>query len=145
MEIKVLNEELLTPHQIEVYRLTRKIESFKKYDRERKEYYKNILFEYGQLKAFVEEIKDGNEYIKSLESQLKIMRNNFESIKGENTKLRSENIMLKTIASTDGITDEEFDMLKLKKRIKDLEAAVKKQKDTINNLIYQLTQKNETV
>ena len=69
------------------------------------------------------------------------MRNNFESIKGENTKLRSENIMLKTIASTDGITDEEFDMLKLKKRIKDLEAAVKKQKDTINNLIYQLTQK----
>lgn len=145
MEIKVLNEELLTPHQIEVYRLTRKIEKFKKYDRERKEYYKNILFEYGQLKAFVEEIKDGNEYIKSLESQLKIMRNNFESIKGENTKLRSENIMLRTIASTDGITDEDYDILKLKKRIEDLEAVAKKQKDTINNLIYQLTQKNETV
>lgn len=141
MEIKVLNEELLTPHQIEVYRLTRKIESFKKYDRERKEYYKNILFEYGQLKAFVEEIKDRNEYIKSLESQLKIMRNNFESIKGENTKLRSENIMLRTIASTDGITDEDYDILKLKKRIEDLEAVAKKQKDTINNLIYQLTQK----
>ena len=53
----MLNEDLLSllsPKDKEIAKLKRIIDKFKKYDKERKEYYRESLIELGELKEFVE-------------------------------------------------------------------------------------------
>ena len=53
----MLNEDLLSlvsPKDKEIAKLKRTIDKFKKYDKERKEYYREALIELGELKEFVE-------------------------------------------------------------------------------------------
>lgn len=53
----MLNEDLLSlvsPKDKEIAKLKRTIDKFKKYDKERKEYYREALVELGELKEFVE-------------------------------------------------------------------------------------------
>lgn len=50
----MLNEDLLSPKDKEIAKLKKTIDKFKKYDKERKEYYREALIELGELKEFIE-------------------------------------------------------------------------------------------
>lgn len=53
----MLNEDLLSlvsPKDKEIAKLKRTIDEFKKYDKKRKEYYREALIELGELKEFIE-------------------------------------------------------------------------------------------
>lgn len=52
----MLNEELIDNK--ELVKLKLQIEKFKKYDKERKEYYKNVLIEYSKCKSLIDEYED---------------------------------------------------------------------------------------
>lgn len=54
----MLNESLLTPQEKEIANLKLAIYNFKKYDKERKEFYKNAMIELGQLQAYVQELEE---------------------------------------------------------------------------------------
>ena len=68
------NEELINDSatdtiarlQARIYQLESTIEAFKKYDKKRKEYYKNAIIKLGQLEAFVEEISSEDEKVTKL-------------------------------------------------------------------------------
>lgn len=54
----MLNEDLLDKKDIEIFRLKKCIEDFKKYDSKRKKYYSKALMELGQLKDYVSGLED---------------------------------------------------------------------------------------
>lgn len=67
----MLNEELFeTPKDLEIAKLKYTIESFKKYDIERKQYVSTLEIEIGKLKAYIEEL-EGDESVKSLRAKIK--------------------------------------------------------------------------
>jgi hypothetical protein len=68
----------------EVVRLKLTIDSFKKYDNERKEYISNLEFRIGQLESYIEELEDDRD-IQSLIEKNKIKD---EQIKILNKKIR---------------------------------------------------------
>lgn len=68
----------------EVVRLKLTIDSFKKYDIERKEYISNLEFRIGQLESYIEELEDDRD-IQSLKEKIKIKD---EQIKTLNKKIR---------------------------------------------------------
>lgn len=81
----------------EVVRLKLTIDSFKKYDKERKEYISNLEFRIGQLESYIEELEDDRD-IQSLieknkikDEQIKVLNKKIEFSKiDEDTKLISE-------------------------------------------------------
>jgi hypothetical protein len=72
----------------EVVRLKLTIDSFKKYDNERKEYISNLEFRIGQLESYIEELEDDRD-IQSLIEKNKIKD---EQIKILNKKIRFSKI-----------------------------------------------------
>ena len=62
----MLNEDLLTPQEKEIANLKLAIQAFKKYDKERKEYYKEAMVELGQLRSYVQELEEDNDYAKKI-------------------------------------------------------------------------------
>lgn len=57
----MLNEILLDQDKIELNKLKIAIAKFKEYDKERKEYYANVLVELGQLKSYIEELEESED------------------------------------------------------------------------------------
>lgn len=51
-----MNPDLLDPKEVMIGRLKSKIESFKRYDKERKKYYQDSIVKLGQLEALFDEI-----------------------------------------------------------------------------------------
>lgn len=78
----MLNKNLMD--NPEVVRLKLTIDSFKKYDIERKEYISNLEFRIGQLESYIEELEDDRD-IQSLIEKNKIKD---EQIKTLNKKIR---------------------------------------------------------
>ena len=78
----MLNKNLID--NPEVVRLKLTIDSFKKYDIERKEYISNLEFKIGQLESYIEELENDRD-IQSLKEKIKIKD---EQIKNLNKKLR---------------------------------------------------------
>jgi ppGpp synthetase/RelA/SpoT-type nucleotidyltranferase len=67
----MLNEELFeTQKDLEIAKLKYTIESFKKYDIERKQYISILEIEVGKLKSYIEEL-EGDESVKSLRAKIK--------------------------------------------------------------------------
>ena len=82
----MLNKDLMD--NPEVVRLKLTIDSFKKYDIERKEYISNLEFKIGQLESYIEELEDDRD-IQSLIEKNKIKD---EQIKILNKKIRFSKI-----------------------------------------------------
>lgn len=82
----MLNKNLMD--NPEVVRLKLTIDSFKKYDIERKEYISNLEFRIGQLESYIEELEDDRD-IQSLIEKNKIKD---EQIKILNKKIRFSKI-----------------------------------------------------
>lgn len=139
----MLNEDLfLDQKDKEIARLKATIEQFKKYDKERKEYYSSKLIRLGQLESYVQEINNSIE--DKNEKDKTILRLN-QIIHNQRTELRS----LQKIMSQKNIDIEQekenletIDLVKLKKELKTLKDENIKLKKEIGNLVYRLS-KNE--
>lgn len=78
----MLNKDLID--NPEVVRLKLTIDSFKKYDNERKEYISNLEFKIGQLESYIEELENDRD-IHSLKEKIE---NKDKEIKALNNKIR---------------------------------------------------------
>lgn len=78
----MINEELIDKDKLidvqrkKISQLTRTINEFKKYDEDRKKYYKNALIELGELKSLLDELidSDENDRIKKIKQQKNQLR-----------------------------------------------------------------------
>lgn len=139
----MLNEDLfLDQKDREIARLKAIIEQFKRYDKERKEYYSSKLIRLGQLESYVQEINNSIE--NKDEKDKTILRLN-QIIHNQRTELKS----LQKIMSRKNIDIEQekenletIDLVKLKKELKTLKDENIKLKKEIGNLVYRLS-KNE--
>lgn len=139
----MLNEDLfLDQKDREIARLKAIIEQFKRYDKERKEYYSSKLIRLGQLESYVQEI---NNSIKNKDEKDKTILRLNQIIHNQRTELRS----LQKIMSRKNIDIEQekenletIDLIKLKKELKTLRDENIKLKKEIGNLVYRLS-KNE--
>lgn len=139
----MLNEDLfLDQKDREIARLKAIIEQFKRYDKERKEYYSSKLIRLGQLESYVQEINNSIE--DKNEKDKTILRLN-QIIHNQRTELKS----LQKIMSRKNINIEQekenletIDLIKLKKELKTLKDENIKLKKEIGNLVYRLS-KNE--
>jgi chromosome segregation ATPase len=144
----MLNENLFTSQELEILKLKARIEylqkqikAFKQYDEERKEYYKNAMQELGELQSFKFEFEDSHPMIKELKDLVKKLTNDFNSIKCENRTLRYKVECFKIQDDFDP-TPQDVQIARLKEANKKLEEQVKKQKQTINELIYKVVSAN---
>lgn len=144
----MLNENLFTSQELEILKLKTRIEylqkqikAFKQYDEERKEYYKNAMQELGELQSFKFEFEDSHPMIKELKDLVKKLTNDFNSIKCENRTLRYKVECFKIQDDFDP-TPQDVQIARLKEANKKLEEQVKKQKQTINELIYKVVSAN---
>lgn len=144
----MLNENLFTYQELEILKLKARIEylqkqikAFKQYDEERKEYYKNAMQELGELQSFKFEFEDSHPMIKELKDLVKKLTNDFNSIKCENRTLRYKVECFKIQEDFDP-TPQDVKIARLKEANKKLEEQVKKQKQTINELIYKVVSSN---
>lgn len=144
----MLNKNLFTSQELEILKLKARIEylqkqikAFKQYDEERKEYYKNAMQELGELQSFKFEFEDSHPMIKELRDLVKKLTNDFNSIKCENRTLRYKVECFKIQEDFDP-TPQDVKIARLKEANKKLEEQVKKQKQTINEVIYKVVSAN---
>lgn len=139
--INMLNEDFFDSKDKTIILLKRKIEDFKKYDAERKQYYANSLQELGALKSYVEELED-------------VISRESSTIYGKYMKLKQEVKHLNKVIHTKDIQipndiEMEYKCLKDKevmqsKQIKKLVCDNKALRNTIKELIARINKlKNE--
>lgn len=130
----MLNENLLTLEEIEIYKLKKKvsklekiIQDFKEYDLKRKEYYKDLEMKVGQLESYIEEIEDTSKILelnKKYKEQLTIL---------------NKKVYLNKIAE---LSDEEIVNLyynkTLKEQLKKRDSEIKRLREANSQLILKL-------
>lgn len=130
----MLNEDLLTPNEIEVYKLKKKIsklekiiQDFKEYDAKRKEYYKDLEIKVGQLESYIEEIEDTSKILelnKKYREQLSIL---------------NKKVYLNKIAElSDGEITILFTNNTLREQLKDRDSEIKRLREANQQLILKL-------
>lgn len=82
-----MNPDLLNPTQVYIGRLKSKINAlentiaeFKKYDKKRKEYYKDLAIRVGELESELAEYKDLEDPTGKLQNKIKMQRNTIRSL-----------------------------------------------------------------
>lgn len=132
----MLNENLLTLEEIEIYKLKKKvsklekiIQDFKEYDLKRKEYYKDLEIKVGQLESYIEEIEDTSKILelnKKYKEQLTIL---------------NKKVYLNKIAE---LSDEEIVNLyynkTLKEQLKKRDSEIKRLREANSQLILKYVQ-----
>lgn len=63
-----MNEILQNPKDVKIKQMQYIIDSFKKYDEERKQYYANALIELGQAKEYIAELEDTSQLFQKIEA-----------------------------------------------------------------------------
>lgn len=130
----MLNEDLLTPNEIETYKLKKKIsklektiQDFKEYDAKRKEYYKDLEIKVGQLESYIEEIEDTSKILelnKKYREQLSIL---------------NKKVYLNKIAElSDGEITILFTNNTLREQLKDRDSEIKRLREANQQLILKL-------
>ena len=113
-----------------ISRLKSTIAEFKKYDKERKEYYSKVLIEYGQLKSYIEELEDSDKKARKINNQKR-------EIRRLNTLIHVNK--LKNIPESDLTKQETAETIaNLNNIIKDLRKKLNSANKTISDLIYKL-------
>lgn len=126
--VKSMNPDLLNPLEIKIGRLKSKLEEFKRYDKERREYYRDALFRLGELESLVDEA----------DPELKL-RNKIKAQKQTINSLKAALI----VCNADPIED--IDLVKAKAKIIELtnelqkiKESLNKHKETISQLVTEL-------
>lgn len=135
--VKSMNPDLLDPQLVYIGRLKSKIDklektidNFKKYDNERKEYYRKSLVRLGQLESELDELNE-----QGLDKLRQRINNQKKEIQGLRAKLNLENIDI----PEDFTLDRAAALLKTAQETKEnLRKRIKGYKSSISDLISQL-------
>jgi uncharacterized protein (DUF3084 family) len=133
----MINEDLLDPKDVKIFKLEKLIEKFKAYDEERKKYYSDALIELGILRSELDELRDESKTVKKV------------------LNLRNENERLRTIINKHKLSEEldlqEVNIIKLNEQIKSLQSENNKLKKSNtqlikdnNYLVYKLYHENNS-
>lgn len=131
----MLNKDLINPKDIEIAKLKLAIESFKKYDIERKEYYAKSLQCLSELETYVEELETNSvvpELKKKVQEQGKQITHLNRVIVANKYHLFNDDYTLQCAVTVN----------ELKERNKVLNKEIINLRKTLRDLIYQLN-KNE--
>lgn len=153
----MLNEDLMTPQEAKIAKLKVIIDNFKKYDEERKKYYKESMLELGQLRSYVEEleeddrvtlIKNYRKRISGLEKRVATLQDLYTHQKTINealsdVSLRTELIQLKVLK--DKYQEEKELVSKLSKEVSKLSKENLSLRKQISNLVYKLNGGNSAI
>lgn len=140
-----MNPDLLNPTQVYIGRLKSKIKTlentiaeFKKYDKQRKEYYKNLAIHVGELESELAEYHDSEDPTGRLQNKIAAQRKTIRSLQAI-LNIRNEEF------------PEDMDLISAKSKIKSLREEVEvltktnnHLKNSISELCYKLN-KNETL
>lgn len=133
----MINEDLLDPKDVKIFKLEKLIEKFKAYDEERKKYYSDALIELGILRSELDELRDESKTVKKV------------------LNLRNENERLRTIINKHKLSEEldlqEISIIKLNEQIESLRSENNKLKKSNiqlikdnNYLVYKLYHENNS-
>lgn len=139
-----MNPDLLNPVQVYIGRLKSKINTlentiaeFKKYDKKRKEYYRDLAIRVGELESELAEYKDLEDPTGKLQNKIKMQRNTIRSLQAI-LNIKNEEF------------PEDMDLISAKNEIKSLREKVEvltktnnHLRNSISELCYKLN-KNET-
>lgn len=128
-----MNEILSDPKDIKIAKLKLAIENFKKYDKERKEYYKDAMVRLGEYESLLDEATDHNEIIKKLRKKIKGQK---DTIRGLERIIAKNNIPeeIKNLCVTDlqiALHNKTRELCKVKEELKSL-------RKTNSDLIYRI-------
>lgn len=122
-----MNLDLLDPKEVLIGKLKNKIEAFKKYDEERKAYYKDALIRLGELESLIDEADPERKLRDKIKAQKK-------TITGLQAALYIKGIEFPS----------NFDLIKAKAKIAELQNDLNKTKEDLNkhkNTISELVSK----
>lgn len=124
--------------------LKRKINSFKKYDAERKKHYAGLEQKVGELESYIDELENGSA-IASLNNKIQSLENEIEKQNLKIRELRAKvNISLfddtKSFRELESMANNLKDFNSMKLAIKDLRKQLRDNRNTIRDLVYKLTQ-----
>lgn len=135
----MLNSDLFTPEERQILKLKAKIskledtiEAFKKYDKQRKEYYSSLSKKVGELESYISELEDTNR----LAYLNKIYKQQLAALNKKHYLSKIED--LNTLQVNDLFTIEN-----LKKQVKDKDELIKSLKTTISQLITEKYAKSQ--
>ncbi len=135
----MLNSDLLTPEERQVLKLKAKIskledtiKAFKKYDKQRKEYYSSLSKKIRELESYISELEDTNR----LAYLNKIYKQQLAALNKKHYLSKIED--LNTLQVNDLFTIEN-----LKKQVKDKDELIKSLKTTISQLITEKYAKSQ--
>ena len=135
----MLNSDLFTPEERQILELKAKIskledtiEAFKKYDKQRKEYYSSLSKKVGELESYISELEDTNR----LARLNKIYKQQLTALNKKHYLSKIED--LNTLQVNDLFTIEN-----LKKQVKDKDELIKSLKTTISQLITEKYAKSQ--
>ena len=127
----MLNSDLFTPEERQILKLKAKISkledtiaAFKKYDKQRKEYYNSLSTKVGELESYISELEDTNRLV----HLNKIYKQQLAALNKKHYLSKIED--LNTLQVNDLFTIEN-----LKKQVKDKDELIKSLKTTISQLI----------
>lgn len=117
-----MNEILLDPKDLKIAKLKQAIECFKKYDKERKEYYKEAMLRLGEYESLLDEASDCNEIVKKLRKRVKYQK---DAIRGLERIIAKNNIPedIKNLPVTDlqiALYNKTKELCKVKEELKAL-------------------------
>lgn len=124
--------------------LKRKINSFKEYDAKRKKHYAGLEQKIGELESYIDELENGLS-IESLSNKIQSLENKIENQKLTIRELKAKvNISLfdntKSFEELESISNNLITFSSMKSAIKNLRKQLKDNRNTISDLIYELTQ-----
>ena len=123
-----MNPDLLDPSEVMIGRLKSKIEAFKKYDEERKAYYRDSLIKLGELESLIDEADPERKLRDKIKNQKKVIQSLQATLVIKNVDFPED--MDLTIAKGK-ITE-------LKLKINELTSQLNKHKRTISELVNKL-------
>lgn len=125
----MLNEDLISPHEVEIAKLKKIISDFKKYDEERKKYYKESMIKLGELQSYIEELENNTiipklkDKIQNQAKELNSLQNKlyiYESIKNNKIKIENINNTYKYINALNLLDIRNKEVKNLRNTVKDL-------------------------
>ena len=146
----MLNEELLTPQEKEIAKLKVTIQSFKKYDEERKKFYKDAMLELGQLRSYVQELEDCDNSAKRImgyKKQIARLQELYEHQKTINkafSNVENQQELTQLQFYKEGYLRQKGEISALTKRATELKKEINSCRDQISRLVYELYRGDST-
>ncbi len=142
----MLNEDLLSPKDVEINKLKIAIQRFKEYDKERKEYYKKSLQELGELKSYVQELEEtGTPEDKSknqLKKQVAFYKDLYNHQVFINHTLQKQDNLIPELIQLNFYKEHYLNLSKsnneLKEELKKKQKRIKELEKEISSLVYEL-------